>query len=529
MAYDVAIVGTGPAGVSVAFPLVEAGLRVVMIDAGQEDGAAPPRGDYFSLRVNDPHQWEWMVGRDLYALHNRDATSPKLRVPTLAGTFVGFREMNHIETVGFAALGSLATGGLSNAWGAGVARFDRDELAAFPIGGEDLTPGYEAVSRRIGLSGRSDDDLTEYFGVDDWADPALELDPNCTIIFDRYRRRKKGGWKEDVTMGRSRLAVLVQDREGRLGCNRSGLCLWGCSRQAIYSARHDLEALKRHPNLEHASGIVVRELARSGENWSIRSVDRGGGDHSDCVAKAVVLAAGTIATTAIALRTMGIFDRPLRLLSNPTAAFLAMLPERLGREVTSGQNLAQLSMRLGGLSQFGPVHCTLFSATQIPAYEFVRHLPLSRALAIDAWRLIAPAAIAGNCFLPGEHSAHSLLLRANGKVIVQGGSGAALKPSLEALRRSLGKIFRPLGAMMPPGGFLAGAFGSDIHYAGTLPMVREARPLTTDSDGKLAGLTNVFVADAACLPSLPAKPHTLTMMANAHRIGNNIARRLESG
>jgi choline dehydrogenase-like flavoprotein len=324
-------------------------------------------------------------------------------------------------------------------------------------------------------------------------------------------------------MGRSRLAVLVQDRGDRLGCDRSGLCLWGCSREAIYSARHDLAALKRHPNLEHARGFVVRQLARSGEFWSIRGVDRRGGAPRDCLAKTVVLAAGAIATTAIALRTMDMFDRPLRLLSSPTAAFVVVLPERIGREATIGQNLAQLSMKLGGLSPFGPVHCTLFAATQIPTYEFVRHFPLSRALAIDFWRVVAPAAIAGNCFLPGEHSAHSLALQRDGAVTVRGGSGAALKPALKALHRSLARTFCSLGAIMPPGGFLTGALGSDIHYAGTLPMVREPRPLTTSPVGELAGLSGVFVADAACLPSLPAKPHTLAMMANAHRIGTNIA------
>ena len=34
MKFDAIIVGTGPAGVSAAFPLVDAGLQVLMIDAG---------------------------------------------------------------------------------------------------------------------------------------------------------------------------------------------------------------------------------------------------------------------------------------------------------------------------------------------------------------------------------------------------------------------------------------------------------------------------------------------------------------
>jgi choline dehydrogenase-like flavoprotein len=246
-------------------------------------------------------------------------------------------------------------------------------------------------------------------------------------------------------------------------------------------------------------------------------------------AKSVVLAAGTIATTAIVLRSLALVDHPVRLLSNPTAAFLLVLPERIGSFVSSGQNLAQLSLSLSGISEFGNVHCALFSATHIPSYEFVRHFPLSRALAIDLWRLMMPAAIVGNCFLPGDHSEHSITLESNGRLIVRGGARPNLERTLKMLRRALSRTFRPLGALMLPGGFLAGAPGSDIHYAGTLPMTRESGVATTSPDGEVTGLSGVFVADAASFPSLPAKPHTLTIMANADRIGRKLVSRLETG
>ncbi|WP_354191740.1 GMC oxidoreductase [Bosea sp. OAE506] len=41
--------------------------------------------------------------------------------------------------------------------------------------------------------------------------------------------------------------------------------------------------------------------------------------------------------------------------------------------------------------------------------------------------------------------------------------------------------------------------------------------------GELAGLAGVFVADAAAFPELSAKPHTLTMMAIADRLGRHLA------
>jgi choline dehydrogenase-like flavoprotein len=43
--------------------------------------------------------------------------------------------------------------------------------------------------------------------------------------------------------------------------------------------------------------------------------------------------------------------------------------------------------------------------------------------------------------------------------------------------------------------------------------------------GAVAGLEGVYVVDASVLPSLPAKAHTFTVMANAHRIAMAVYQR----
>jgi choline dehydrogenase-like flavoprotein len=68
--------------------------------------------------------------------------------------------------------------------------------------------------------------------------------------------------------------------------------------------------------------------------------------------------------------------------------------------------------------------------------------------------------------------------------------------------------------------------GASIHYGATLPMREKPGPLETDRDGRLGGHGEVYVADSAVFPRLPAKGVTFTMMANAHRIGSILARSL---
>ena len=52
---------------------------------------------------------------------------------------------------------------------------------------------------------------------------------------------------------------------------------------------------------------------------------------------------------------------------------------------------------------------------------------------------------------------------------------------------------------------------------------------STSADGELTARDGLYVADGAALPNLPAKHPTLTIMANADRIGRAVAEAVLSG
>jgi choline dehydrogenase-like flavoprotein len=68
--------------------------------------------------------------------------------------------------------------------------------------------------------------------------------------------------------------------------------------------------------------------------------------------------------------------------------------------------------------------------------------------------------------------------------------------------------------------------GTDAHLAGTLPM-GEKNATGTSALGELRGQRGLYIVDGAILPSLPSRHMTLTIVANADRIGSQLAR-LES-
>ncbi|MBC7601457.1 MAG: GMC family oxidoreductase [Ramlibacter sp.] len=517
--FDVIIVGSGPAGVSAAFPLVEAGLQVLMVDGGLMPEVPPPPGQYLDLRRTDEHQVSWMVGDDFHALRNSAAISPKLRAPGHSHVFEGFASANRIDAHDFIGVGSLARGGLSNAWGCGVARLSAQEMADFPFDASLMDASYEAVSRRIGLSGAAHDDLTDYFGVDAWCDEPITIDDLQSRLLDRYVRRRESIAPTGVRLGRSRIAVLSRDRGTRRACDLSGTCLWGCHRGALYSSLHELDALQRHDNFHLRSGFVVEHVIRDGDCVTIQGGDASG--PAQYRARRVLLGAGILASTRLALEAID-HHEPVAMQSSPTAAFLLWLPAALGRAHVPAFGLGQLSFTLAlerDVTGFG----SLFSTTGIPLAEFSRHMPLARRFGIDVLSNLLSSCVIGNVFLPGYLTNAQVTLDASGALKIEGRHADEVKALMRDAHGRAGRAFRKLGAHILPGSFTVGAPGSDIHYAATLPMRADPRAGETDAFGEVAGAPGLHAIDSASLPSVTEKSHTLTLMANADRIARRVA------
>jgi choline dehydrogenase-like flavoprotein len=236
----------------------------------------------------------------------------------------------------------------------------------------------------------------------------------------------------------------------------------------------------------------------------------------------VALAAGVISTSLLALSRLGQTDKPIRLLSNPTMGAAFVMPRFIGRDLAERtSSLGQLIYRL----QLGAdeVVGVLYGADALPLDLFAARMPLSRPVSLRVARALAPALIMATCYLPGRYSANTLTamrtasgLRRRIEASQTPQATAALKAAMQALARNL----RPLGALMVPSSATLAPPGADAHQAGTFPM-----GTATSKFGELVGADGVYLVDGSCLPRLPAIHPTLTIMANAGRIGGEIARR----
>jgi len=495
---EVIVIGSGPAGVSAAWPLVEAGRKVLMLDGtGADDPVA--RGP---ARV---------LGMQLEGLSVEDGLSPKLRAPEARLALAGFLRAHGVEADNFLPVGSLARGGLSRVWGGFAAEFDTADLKDWPIGQSDLAPSYRRVTQRIGVSGTTEDAAGMKLGASGILQPPLPLGAASQILLNAYRR---GG---PLLLGQARNALISRPLDGRGVCDLRGGCLWGCPLGAIYDARSDLARLARSRDFHIAEKAEVIRLEKQEAGWRVYAAD--GRSFS---AATVMLAAGTLGSTRLVAPYLPVLPE-WRLLSNPVIAAPLLMPRALMAAPKASHDLAQLAFFL----PFGAAHeyvsGAVYETIGLPASSFASQLPLGRRAGEAVFRFLSPALLVAVNYFAGAFSGNLIgFERATGKLKIKGGFAPGFANLAGQVSRDLARHWRRLGAVPLARSKLA-LPGTDAHFAGTLPM-GGAGANGTNILGELKGLEGLHVVDGAVLPSLPSKHATLTIMANADRIGRALGR-----
>ncbi len=533
MSHDVVIIGAGPAGVSAAWPLVKAGLSVLMLDQGRMPEISRAKSGSFGSIRNDPqdNQWREFIGDDFSGIGDEAHSTPKMKVPQFRYVQRGYEDAYGLSANNVRPTGSLAAGGLSNMWGAGAYCYNDEDLAQYPIGAQDLMPSYKSVAERIGISGVLDDDIGPFLG-DVPLQKSLDLCHNAQSLLSSYELKKDAVNSLGFVLGRTRNAVLTKDRKDRSACTYDNMCLWGCKNNSIYSASQDLALLQKEANFTYQSGAFVHQITSlKGDNYSIECSDIDSNEQVkfSVKAKRICLAAGTIGSTILAMDMLKIHDTPLPILSHPAMAFAFILPQRVGMPETQKTfALGHLAYRLGSPANqnthgFG----IMFAAEGLLAADLAAFMPLSRPAAAKTIRTLLPAMVVANCYVPSVYSDCTISVSRGASTRsahLEGGVTAAFENQFKEHKITMRKAMQKIGAYLLPGGAKRAELGSDGHFAGGIPMMgNDSQQLSALPSGEIRGLPNVYSVDGAALTSLSGKHPTFTIMGNADRIARGLA------
>ena len=530
------VVGSGASAVAAATCLLDAGRRVLMLDSGDVDdhyAKLVPDGPFAALRREDAEQHRYLLG-NAYEGIGRGGTGALVQAKARR-RFVFRRALEHLRTSGdsFAAIESLARGGLAEAWGAGAFPFTSDELKRAGLDGAEMAPHYEAVAREIGISG-ANDDLAPWRGALAAMQPPLALDHNAAALLNTYERRKPELARLRMRLGRPLLAVLSEGLGERRANPLHGLDFWSNAGASVFRPSVMLDTLMRRPGFEYRPQVLVTHFEEEPDSAGVRvdATDLQAGTRTSFTARHLLLCAGALGSTRIVLRSTGRYDEPVPLVCNEHAYIPSVRWRGLGAAASGRSHaLAQLTALMDPTGdQQHLVQAQIYSFTGMLLARLLKDSPLGMRDSLRIFQALATSfVILGvqheDAASPGKH----LVLR-RGPVPeedvleIRWRPEAAERAAQDAAHRQFCAAMRVLGCwplrVVRPGA------GSSVHYAGMLPFAHEERPLTLHPCGRLRETRSVYVCDGAGLAYLPAKGPTLTLMANARRIASVLAHAL---
>ncbi|MFT5142340.1 MAG: choline dehydrogenase-like flavoprotein [Rhodothermales bacterium] len=291
--YDVCIVGSGAGGGMSAYVLARAGLKVLLLEAGQ---------DWDAARDGDMLKWNYDSPR-------RGAGSAEKPFGEFDGCIGGWEMEGEPYTRAAGTewdwFRARMLGGRTNHWGRISLRFGPNDFRRktidgagedWPIGYEDVAPYYDKLDRLIGLFGNNDGIPNEPDGI--FMPPPA---PRC-----HERHIMRAGAKLGIPVVANRLSVITEPLNGRAACHYCGQCGRGCATRSNFSVPSCLlpEALASG-NLEIRTGAMVREVLTNAEGLAtgVSYVDRNTLMEEQVRSKTVILAASACESARLLLNS----------------------------------------------------------------------------------------------------------------------------------------------------------------------------------------------------------------------------------
>ena len=521
--FDVIIIGSGPAGMAAAYELQD--RKVLMLDIGN----LPPKVSSFDKNLYDLKEerdlFSELIGDEFESLHNIDHKylSPKLKAPLMRFVTKDSEKLAPLESNEFEPAQSFAFGGLANAWGAGMLRFNDYDLKGFPIKSEDLNPFYDKLNDIIGISGEHDD-LSKFFGYEEKFQPPHALSLLGNELLSKYNEHRSFFNRNGIYIGKNRLGLLTEEKDGRSKCNYDNLEFYKPNIPSIYNPTYTIQRLVDQKKIKYEPHLIVKTYAEIDGGVEVIAENIKNQTIQKFKARFLVLAAGCINTAKIVLNSYKDYETKLPILDNPISYIPFLVPKYIGNPIEKMQYSAQLvivyddpesNQRLNGsfYGIGGPLKSDLF-------FEF----PLSIKGNFASVKYLIPAIAIMQLFYSDKKSLENYLqLKSDEKVRITYKQISFTKLKIE---NHLINVFRRFGYFSHKLLCKFPAPGNSFHYAGCLPMSNSPKKYEVNKDGLLFLTKSVYVADSANFSAFPAKNHSYTIMANSMRIASRLRMRM---
>lgn len=404
-----------------------------------------------------------------------------------------------------------------------------DSGAEWPFRYRDIEKAYGETEQLLGVAGEAGGDCTEPFRSTPFAGALTPLAPSSQAISDAARRL-------GLQPSRIPLAISFGPRAPHAQCTRCSKCDgYACASEAKNDvATRLIQPLLRDGMTLRTNAVCVRLLHNRTQVTSVEYIDRNTGHGATVQARVVILAAGSLATPHLILSSRlrrlstapGAVGRYLTRHNNSvTFGLFRTPPNQMGvfdKQVAITdfyhglQDADQFRGPLGMLQQLTPpvglVRATIPRVLGVPAALF-----LSRASGLLAITEDQPRESNGVHIDEQRRDRFGLP-----QLVIEHSYSERDKESNALLADKARLVMREAGAFAT----WVHPIRTFSHALGTVRMGPDEESAPLDGEGRYRGLDNLFVADGSALPRAASVNPSLTIAANALRVGALLAQNL---
>ena len=508
MTYDTIIIGSGFGGAMAAHALVTAGQRVLMLERGGWVARGPQNWEASGVGLTTPH----------YSTETPyDVVSDGRRYRVGAWNCVGGQSVFY----GGASFRFRECDFEPNADIVG------DSGAEWPFDYAAVEPFYSQAEHLLGVAGEAGTDPTEPWRSVAYPQPAVSLSRTARSIADAASRL-------GLRPFRIPLAISYGGGSDRRACMRCGTCDgYACAAEAKNDVATAIIPHLMRMGMTLRSNCVCVRLVRHGSRIAaVECVDRVTSERSTFAANHFVLAAGALATPHLLLASrldgcspagasvgrylmrhrnavvFGVYARQ----PNPERVFDKQIAVH---DFYNGDPTSPVAPTgpLGGIQQLTPpvdlVRAYMPFGVRDPAATLVSHATGLLVIAEDQPRC------ENRVTIDWTHCDRFGLPRLR----VQHRYSDRDEAAAAALVTHAKRILREAGARIT----YVHPIETFSHALGTVRMGVDPGTSPLDGHGRFRGLDNLYVADASALPRSAGVNPSLTIAANALRVGGELA------
>lgn len=491
----VIVVGSGPAGVSVAKGLLERGCTVTLLDVGNT--LEPEKRNLLRKTQESGNLL------NINSLRSHANAKKELKLP-YGSNFIYEAVRDHFfwKTQNCYLQPSFAQGGLSNVWGGAIAEYSPKELMDWPISCRNLSFHYSEIISWLG----------KYYT----ANTSSFLSQQAIYLKNAWEKYQFELEKNGFNYGSPILAIDFNH------CSMCGLCQYGCPYELIYNSSMHLNLLNQNSNFNYVSDIVVTNFSEN--NYQVEIIVKNSKNQQlkKFFSDRLFIACGGGLSSLLYLRSL---DKPGKTLHLKDSQHF-ILPCLLDRSIKNVMNeslhtLCQLkaSVNQRNVSNF-PIHLQFYTYMDLYLNELKNKLGLMFSALKPLFKHWLERLVVIQGYLDSKESNHLIIkYDTSGRFIIKSNKTMPVTSTINQVVKYLKQhnnqlALKPLQFLMSKS-----LTGQSNHVGSSLPMSDEPKEDEVDIWGRPRHFNRIHFVDSSILPSIPAGPITLTIMANAYRIG----------